>query len=143
MKKEIELLEKTLSDLKKQYEAQEQLDYESSAHKPFETGDIVRKGDVVGIVGWTENNAINCPNHTGYMGVNIITGSRGFISKARRNEWEIVNDPYFYTSFEIKTELTGMEIEDLLYCIGPVNCNPNDTKTKLINLLKSIKINAQ
>lgn len=139
MKKEIEQLENSLAELKKKHELQERLDYENAAHKVFQEGDIVRKGDAVGIVGWTENNAINCPHHAGYMGVSLITGTRGFLAPTRRDEWDMVNDPYYRNIYEIKIELSGLEIEDLLYYIGPLNFNPNTAKSKLIDLLKSFK----
>lgn len=139
MKKEIEQLENSLAELKRKHELQERLDYESAAHKVFQEGDIVKKGDMIGIVGWIENNAINCPGHAGYMGVSLITGTRGFLAPARRDEWDIVNDPYYTNNYQIKIELTGLEIEDLLYYIGPPNFNPNVAKSKLINLLKALK----
>lgn len=141
MKKEIEQLEANLAQLKREYEMQERLNYENATHKVFKEGDIVKKGDQVGIVGWTENNAINCPQNAGYMGVSLITGTRGFMAPCRRDEWELVNDPYYTNSYELKAELTGLEIEDLLYCIGPQNFNPNPAKSKLTDLLRSIKNN--
>jgi hypothetical protein len=139
MKLEIEALEKNLAELKRKHELQERLDYENSPHKSFNSGDIVKNGDQVGIVGWTENKGIKLPEQAGYMGVSLITGTRGFLSMTRRDEWELVTDPYYTNKYEIKTELTGLEIEDLLYYIGPKNFNPNDTKSKLIVLLKSIR----
>lgn len=139
MKLEIDELERNLVELKRKYELQERLDYESATHKAFAEGDIVKKGDVVGIVGWTENKAINCPKNAGYMGVSLITGTRGFLAPTRRDEWELVNDPYYTNPYEVKLELTGLEIEDLLYYIGPSNFNPNPAKQKLIDLLKSFK----
>lgn len=139
MKKEIELIESNLTELKRKYELQERMDYERAAHKVFTEGDIVRKDDMIGIVGWTENDAINCPSHAGYMGVSLITGTRGFLAPTRRDEWDIVNDPYYRTNYKINIELTGLEIEDLLYYIGPQNFNPNESKSKLIDILKSFK----
>lgn len=139
MKLEIEALEKNLAELKRKHELQERLDYESSPHKSFKEGDIVKSGDQVGIVGWTENKAIKLPEEAGYMGASLITGTRGFLSMTRRDEWELETDPYYTNKYEIKTELTGLEIEDLLYYIGPQNFNPNDAKSKLISLLKSIR----
>lgn len=140
MKKEIEQLEIILAELKREYETQERLNYENATHKVFKEGDIVKKGNQIGIVGWVENGAISCPEKSGYMGISLITGTRGFMAPARRDEWELVSDPYYKNSFEVKIELTGLEIEDLLYCIGPPNFNPNPAKSKLIDLLKSIKI---
>lgn len=139
MKKEIEQLENSLAELKRKHELQERLDYESAAHKVFQEGDIVKKGDMIGLVGWIENKAINCPGHAGYMGVSLITGTRGFLAPTRRDEWDIVNDPYYTSIFDVKIVLTGLEIEDLLYYIGPPNFNPNPAKQKLIDLLKSFQ----
>ena len=139
MKKEIEQLESNLAELKRKYELQERLDYEAAAHKVFNEGDIVKKGDMVGIVGWIENKAINCLGHAGYMGVSLITGTRGFLAPTRRDEWELVNDPYYTSIYDVKIVLTGLEIEDLLFYIGPSNFNPNAAKSKLIDLLKSFK----
>jgi hypothetical protein len=139
MKSEIEALEKNLAELKRKHEQQERIDYENSTHKSFLEGDIVKKGDQVGIVGWTENKAIKLPEQAGYMGVSLITGSRGFVAPCRRDEWELVDDPYYTNNYEIKTEFTGLEIEDLLYYIGPDNFYPNDAKSKLIALLKAAR----
>lgn len=139
MKKEIEQLETALIELKRQHEFKERLDYENATHKRFEDGEIVKKFDTVGIVGWTENKAINCPRAAGYMGVSLITGTRGFLAPTRRDEWDLVTDPYYTDSHMVKFELTGLEIEDLLFYIGPSNFNPNNAKSKLIDLLKSFK----
>lgn len=139
MKKEIEQLENSLSELKRKHELQERLEYESSVHKVFEEGDIVKKGDLIGVVGWIENNAINCPRKAGYMGVSLITGTRGFLAPTRRDEWELVNDSYYTNTYNLKLELTGLEIEDLFYYIGPINFNSNEAKSKLINVLRSFK----
>lgn len=141
MNKEIEQLEQSLVELKRQYEIKERLDYEKSPHKAFKEGDFVKKGDVIGIVGWVENKASNLPEHAGYMGVSLITGTRGFMAPARRDEWDLVDDRYYKNIYELKMELTGLEIEDLLYCIGPSNFNFNAAKSKLIDKLKSLKQN--
>jgi hypothetical protein len=67
MKSEIEALEKNLAELKRKHEQQERIDYENSTHKSFLEGDIVKKGDQVGIVGWTENKAIKLPERSWLM----------------------------------------------------------------------------
>lgn len=139
MNKEIEQLEKNLSELKKAYEVHEKLEYERLPHKIFEKGDIVKSGDKVGIVGWTENKAIHITEDRGYMGVSLISGTRGFLAPTRRNDWELVDDPYYKSIYDIKIVLTGLEIEDLLFYIGPPNFNPNPAKQKLIDLLKSFR----
>lgn len=139
MNKQIEQLENDLLELKKSYEIKERMAYENSVHKTFKEGDIVSRGNEVGIVGWTENKAINCPESAGYMGINLITGTRGFLAPTKRDEWELVNDPYYTNVYEIKLELTGLEIEDLLYYIGPSNFNPNSAKSKLIDRLRTLK----
>lgn len=139
MKKQIEQLENDLLELKKSYEIKERIEYENSVHKTFKEGDIVSRGNEVGIVGWTENKAINCPESAGYMGISLITGTRGFLAPTKRDEWGLVNDPYYTNVYEIKLELTGLEIEDLLYYIGPSNFNPNSAKSKLIDRLRTLK----
>lgn len=137
MKKEIEQLEKQLSELKKAYDKKEHEYYIKSAHKNFKEGDIITNGIDTGIVGWVENKHMNITADMGYMGVSLISGTRGFASPLKRDEWDIVIDPYYTNSYELKAELTGLEIEDLLYCIGPSNFNHNPVKSKLIDMLKS------
>lgn len=139
MRLEIEQLEKTLAELKRKHELQERLDYEKAVHKSFKGGDIVKNGEQIGIVGWTENKAGNCPEEAGYMGLSLITGTRGFMAFAKRDEWELVTDAYYQNLYVVKIPLTGLEIEDLLYCIGAENFNQNAAKSKLINLLKSFR----
>lgn len=139
MRKEIEQLEKQLIELKKAYEKKEHEDYTKSQHKEFKKGDIITNGIDTGIVGWIENKHMNITADMGYMGVSLISGTRGFASPLKRDEWELVNDPYYMNTHELKLELTGLEIEDLLYYIGPRNFNHNAAKSKLIDLLKSFK----
>lgn len=139
MKQEIEQLEKQLAELKKAYEKKEYQDYVKSPHKVFKEGDIITNGIDTGIVGWVENKHMNITADMGYMGVGLISGTRGFASPLRRDEWELVNDPYYHNNHKIEIELTGLEIEGLLYYIGPENFNSNPAKTKLIKLLRSFR----
>lgn len=139
MRKEIEQLEKQLVELKKAYEKKEHEDYTRAKHKDFKEGDIITNGVDTGIVGWVENKHMNITADMGYMGVSLISGTRGFASPLKRDEWDIVNDLYYTNTYELKFELTGLEIEDLLYYIGPQNFNYNAAKSKLIDLLKSFK----
>lgn len=139
MKQEIEQLETQLSILKRAYEKKEHDDYLKSKHKEFKIGDIITNGVDIGIVGWIENKHMNITPDMGYMGVSLISGTRGFSSPLKRDEWELVNDPYYTNTHEIKITLTGLEIEDLLYYIGPTNFNWNEAKTRLIEVLNSFK----
>ena len=47
--------------------------------RKFKVGDFV-KNDTgnIGIVEWTENKCINCKPDDGYLGINLLTGTRGF-----------------------------------------------------------------
>lgn len=139
MKKEIEQLENQLIELKKAYEKKEREDYIKAKHKVFKEGDIITNGVDTGIVGWIENKHMNITADMGYMGVSLISGTRGFSAGLKRDEWELVNDLYYTEEYALKMTLTGLEIEDLLYYIGPDNFNYNAAKTKLIQLLKSFK----
>lgn len=138
MKEQIEKLEAQLKELKEVYEKEQRIKYESQIHVHFDEGDIVTNGKDIGIVGWTENKVCNCPYESGYMGVSLITGSRGFLGFTKRDEWKKVDDEYFRSTFNIELALTGLEIEDLKYYIGSRNVNPNQSKTKLLDILDSI-----
>ena len=73
------------------------------------------------------------------MGISIINGSRGFLACAKRDEYDIVNDLYYTQNHSINIQLTGLEIEELKYTLGYRNMNPNITKSKILDVLDSIK----
>ena len=138
MKEQIQELENQLKKLKEAYEAEQQKAYESKTHKHFEEGDIVTNGKDIGVVGWTENNGCNCPYDKGYMGISLITGNRGFMAFAKRDEFEIVTDDYYTRQHKIEIELSGLEIEELKYTLGWRNLNPNNTKSNMLDLLEAV-----
>lgn len=139
MIEQIKKLEESLKELKESYEKDKRLAYENSPHKDFSKGDIITNGKDVGIVEWTENMSCSTPYESGYMGVQIITNRRGFLAFAKRDEWDKVTDPYYLGTNKIEIELTGLEIEELKYTIGPRNFNPNKTKTKILDTLDKLK----
>ena len=61
MEKQIKELEKQIKELKEAYQVEQKSAYENKSHKNFNEGDIVTNGSNIGIVGWTENKACNCP----------------------------------------------------------------------------------
>lgn len=137
MKQEIQELENQLKKLKDAYELEQKTVYESKQHKHFDEGDIVTNGKDIGIVGWTENKGCNCPYDKGYMGISLITGSRGFMAFAKRDEFELVTDDYYTKQHKIEFELSGLEIEELKHTLGWRNLNPNKTKSKMLDLLET------
>lgn len=134
---EIKALEKSLDALKKAYEKEQLKEYEEKEHKHFNDGDLVVSGEVIGVVEWSENIAIGCNYSKGYMGVNLQSGNRGF-AVLKRDEFELVTDGYYKKIHAIVIELTGLEIEELKYTLGWRNCNPNKTKSKVLDILDSI-----
>lgn len=47
--------------------------------RKFKVGDVVKvDADSIGIVGWTENKCANLSEEDGYLGIDLLTGSRGF-----------------------------------------------------------------
>ena len=139
MKELITELEEKIKQLKKAHEEEEKSKYKQQPHKDFSKGDIVSNGTVIGVVEWTENKGCNCPHEDGYMGINIINGNRGFSAFEKRDEYEKVNDPYYTDFHKMIFHLTGLEIEELKYSLGPSNCNPNKTKSKILDILNSVR----
>ena len=137
MKEQIQKLEAQLKELKDVYEAEQKTKYENQPHKHFEKGDIVSNGKDIVIVEWTENNACGMPYEKGYMGGSIINGNRGFGS-FKRDEFEIINDPYYKSNHTLTFSLTGLEIEEIKYSLGWRNCNPNKSKSKMLDLLEAV-----
>lgn len=138
MKQQIEKLEARLKELKEVYENEQKIKYESQSHKHFEKGDIVTNGDRIVVVEWTENKGIGCEYEKGYFGGSIINGNRGF-STFKRDEFSIVTDIYFTKQHEISINLTGLEIEEIKYPLGWRNCNPNKSKTKMLDCLDAVR----
>ena len=138
MEEQIKELESQIKKLKEVYRVEQKKSYENKSHKNFNEGDIVTNGSNIGIVGWTENKACNCSLDSGYMGISLINGSRGFLAFAKRDEYEIVKDEYYINTHAIYIQLTGLEIESLKDSLGNRNCNPTQTKTKLIDILDDL-----
>jgi hypothetical protein len=138
MKEQIEKLEAQLKELKRVYENEQKLRYEASEHKHFEKGDIVTDGNHIALVEWTENKGIGAPYEKGYMGASIINGHRGF-GTFKRDDFELVSDPYYKSTHTLTISLTGLEIEEIKYSLGPKNCNPNKSKTKMLDCLDAIR----
>ena len=140
MEKEIKEMESQIKKLKEAYQVEQKNAYENKPHKDFKEGDIVTNGNNIGIVGWTENKACNCPLESGYMGISLINGSRGFLAFAKRDEYKIVSDEYYINTHSVVLALTGLEIEELKYTLGQRNYNPNKTKSKLLDLLDVLHV---
>jgi hypothetical protein len=137
MKDQIERMETLLREMKSEHEKEEKLNYESKPHKHFNKGDMVAKGTDVGIVEWVENGD-NCPLEAGYMGVNRISGEMGFMAYQRRDDWDIVNDPYYRDRHTLTVELTGIEIERLKHDLVGRNCNPSSPKEKIFDAIDAL-----
>lgn len=137
MEKEIQELEEKLAALKSAFNLAQKKAYEAKPHKDFKIGDLVTNGRNMGTVAWTENKNCGYPESDGYMGIDLISGTRGFSAPARRDEYELVTDPYFKEFHDIHISLTGLEIEELKYSLGPSNANPNPVKTAVIRILDS------
>jgi len=137
MRKQIEDLEKLVAELKVKLAEKERQDYESKQHVNFEIGDIVTNGNHIGVVAWTKNTtSFECSEDKGYMGIDLINGCRGFLGFAKRDDYKKVEDPYYLKSHKIEFELTGVEIECLLYYLRP---GYSKEKEKTIKILESFK----
>jgi len=134
MTDQIKKLEEALKELKETHATQEKKEYESKTHKTFSSGDIVTNGNTVGVVGWTENKLIGCEYDKGYMFLNYITNPRGG-GVVKRDDFDLVTDPYYTKTHVMQFALTGLEIEELKYSLGYRNCNPNPTKDKIYSVL--------
>ena len=144
MEQIIENLEKQLAELKKAYGQEQKKAYENRMHKQFKKGDWVTDGNHIGVVGWVENKALDCPGWKGYMGVDLKNGSLGFIAFTKRDEWKLLEGSllaYYTRKTKIEIELTGADINRLKYQLGGRNVNPSKIKSKFLDLLDSkIKI---
>lgn len=50
----------------------------------FKVKDVVKTKDgEIGIVGWTENECMNLSEKDGFLGIDLITGSRGFAAPVK------------------------------------------------------------
>lgn len=139
MKDQIERLENQVKELKLAYENDQKARYESMQHKHFDVGNLVTDGEQIGVVGWTENKACDCPYESGYMGVSLINGNRGFLAFAKRDEWEVCEDSYYAETHKLEIKLTGFEIEEIKYSLGGRNVNPNKAKTKILDALDLLR----
>jgi hypothetical protein len=138
MKEQIEKMEAQIRELKEVYENEQKAMYESRTHKHFEKGDIVTNGDTIVIVEWNENKIIGCEYEKGYFGGSIINNHRGF-GTFKRDEFDLVVDEYYKKEHQISLVLTGLEIEELKYTLGYRNLNYNETKSKILDYLDTIR----
>ena len=138
MKEQIEELKNKVKEIETAYALEQKQSYENKPHKHFDKDDLVSDGKRVGVVGWTENKVCNCPYESGYMGVSLISDSRGFLAFAKRDDWYKVDETYYKSKHLLVIELTGLEIEDLKYKLGGRNVNPCEAKTKLLDHLDHI-----
>lgn len=141
MKEKIETLKKYIEELEDAYDRHEGELYKNSIHKVFCIGDWVKKGDVIGVVAWIDNKALNLQESDGYFGFDIKNGGLGFSAPCRRNDYVQLSQSeqlYFTSKHKITLSLTGEEIENLLYHI-PAGCNPSKAKDILRDALNIIK----
>ena len=110
---QIELLKKALIDLDKETREFEKTVYELQPHKEFKAGDIVTDGVQVLLVRWTENKSLGITNDEGYMGCQILNGSRGF-NTFRRDDFELDESKFFEYQHQIVLMLSGIEILEVL-----------------------------
>ena len=55
--------------------------------RKFKVGDVVKVDeDSIGTVGWTENKCANLSEEDGYLGIDLLTGSRGFRAPVKEDE---------------------------------------------------------
>nr|WP_308571058.1 hypothetical protein [uncultured Prevotella sp.] len=114
MDKEIEQMEKALKALKEAKAREERLAYERKPHRGYKEGDLVCKGKEWGRIGWVDNQ--------GYCGIAIKSGSRGFRVSCRIDEWTPMDEgDKDYLTQKFKVELTGEEIQELLYKLSVSN----------------------
>jgi len=135
MEKEILELEAQLTRLKEAYRKQQKEQYENKLHRNFNFGDIVTDRNIVGMVAWTENKSIGLDHKMGYMGLEIVSGNRGFIAPVKRDDYTLVTDPYYTDIHSITLQLTGLEIEELKYCLGSYS---NKTKDIVLGVLELV-----
>lgn len=122
----IQQMREALDALERELNEKEEVAYRSRKHKNIKKGDWVRKGDEVGIVGWTDEN--------GYFGLDIKTGNMGFRAPCRIDEYDLLPEElllYYTKSRTYRVSLTGEDVADILYRIGSPNCNPSKSKEKL------------
>jgi len=141
MKELIEKMEQDLQELKKQWNIQQEKEYRAQEHKDFKKDDYVTNGDIIGIVGWTENKHMNIVHEDGYMGVNIINKKGGFIAPVKRDEFtelETSKREYYENIHTVTFQCNGISIDRFMSEIH-YNLNPFDGKTSLLDSLNYIR----
>lgn len=91
LRDEILIVKKHLKEMEDQIDRAEKHDYEKSSHKSFKIGDIVTNGNHIGKVKWIENLNIDLREHQGWMGIDLLNGTRDFLSGVARNDYSLVN----------------------------------------------------
>jgi len=134
MEKEILELEALLARLKDVYRKQKKEQYENKLHKDFNVGDIVTNGEYIGTVRWTENKVSGYGHDRGYMGIDLISGSRGFLAPVKRDDYKLVADSYYTDLHDISLQLTGLEIEELKYSLK-IDASINKAKDTVLGVL--------
>lgn len=58
-------------------------------YRKFQKGDFVKTKDGdIGIVGWTKNECINIKEEDAFLGISILTGTRGFVAPVKEDTCE-------------------------------------------------------
>ncbi len=137
----IKQLEENLAELKKAVELKEALEYKAKEHKTFLEGDYVTNGDIIGIVGWTENQAMNIKESDGFMGVMIINKNGGFMGPCKRDEFELLDiklTDYYQNTHVISFRCDGRSIDKFLNTIH-YHVNSFEGQSALLDALNKRK----
>lgn len=134
----------TITKMSDDYDKKQVELYKKQAHKSFKIGEWVTDGKDTGIVSWIRNEAMGISESDGFFGLDIKNGNLGFSAPCKRNDFDIlcgVHREYYLNKHHISIDLTGEEIDDLLYRLGHKNVNPSKTKSIIIDELISKKPN--
>lgn len=136
LKESIEKMEQILSEMKEEYKKEAEREYRTSGHKSFNVGDWICKNKDWGKVGWTENKCCNLPEEAGYVGIDLYSGSRGFLT-CKRDNWSLMSEEdLLYLTKTYKVRLTGEEIQEVLSMFS--RCCTSLLGDKIREKLKSI-----
>ena len=131
----IDKINKMIEDLKHLRD-----DYKEKEHKYFEVGDIITNKDIIGEVKWIKNKAIGFRKEDGFCGISLLNNDNGFMV-VRNDDYRLTSlgNNYFNKNFKIELELSGKDINRLIYELQRV---PFSKATdKILNKLESLKIN--
>jgi len=88
------------------------MENQAKSPRKFKVGDIVKSSRGIGIVGWTKNECMSIKEEDGLLGLDLQTGSRGFLSPVKDEDCEKSSLKEIISYYESKTKEANTKTQE-------------------------------